>query len=153
MKWSRSLSGRWMETCYLCKGHIEEEMCSSVERHYACTNQGCAARFQLFFRTSTPTKKYGTFVCLIFAQAGILRGGINTFLEEELCASCPVCEQSFVDRGDGILFCPSGICGVSVEFYLQEFPMFFCSLSVVVRVPEPGFSKMLSRHLDPRFYN
>lgn len=153
MKWTRALNGRWMETCYICKGYVEEEIRSPLERCYGCTNSGCAARFQLFLSHPHALKKYGTFACLITADAAVLREGMNTFLCDELYASCPVCERVFADRGDGVLLCGSRSCGVSVEFYFEKLQMFFVALTIIMRIPEDGFSKILSRHLESHRYN
>ena len=152
MKWSRELHGRWMETCYLCKGHVEEEVRASLERHYACTNSGCATRFRLYLSHPRVGKKHGIFACLIMRSSGILKEAMGTFLHDELYGSCPVCDAEFFDRGDGVLLCPSND-GVSVEFYLETLHMSFVALFVMMRVPEPGFSKVLSKNQEPRRYN
>ena len=152
MKWSKTPHGRWMEACHLCKGYVGEEILSSLERRYACTNPGCAAHFQLF--VSHPRdKKRGAFACLITALAAALREAMETFLYEELYASCPVCDAALKDRGDGVLFCPSGDCGVSVEFYLEKLHLSFVHLLVIMRVSERGFLKVFERTLKPHHYN
>ena len=153
MKWTRSLNGRWMGACFLCKRYVEEEICSPVERHYACTNPGCAAHFRLFLSHPTVGKNRGVFACLIMALGAIVQEGMSSFLHDELYGSCPVCEQPFVDRGDGVLLCSKGGCGVSVEFYLEELQLSFAALTIIMRVPEPGFSKILSEDTGSSRYN
>lgn len=157
MKWSRNLSGRWMKACYLCKGYVDEEIRSSVgsflERCYSCTNTNCGAVFQLFLSHPRGKRKHGAFACSVIAPGTALQDAMRMFLHDELYANCPVCDAALIDRGDGILVCSGDNCGVTTEFYLEKLPLSFVVLIVIARVPEPGFSMLLSRHLGHRQYN
>lgn len=153
MKWSRELHGRWMGGCFLCKGYVEEEICSPLERHYECTNSGCTAHFRLYVSHPRTGKDKGAFGCLVSAQHTVIQEGMRALLYEELYASCLVCERTFVDRGDGILVCPDTKCGTSVEFYLEKLPLSFVAFLVLMRIPEPGFSKILVKTMEPHRYN
>lgn len=154
MKWRGDLHGRWMEFCYLCNGPVEEETRSLGEQHYACMNPGCGARFRLFLRHPARKKEYGIFACLLIAPRGALQDASWAFLTEEFFSVCPVCDKRLRDRGDKVFRCPDEKCGVSVEFYFQQLlASFVAVVAIVICIPEPGFSEVLSRNLEPRRYS
>ena len=153
MEWSRNLRGRWMEVCYLCKMGVHEEICSPRERRYSCINPECGTLFHLYL-LHPARKKRGAFACAVIAQRELLREAMRTFLYREFVARCPVCDAKFIEKVDAALYhCASAECGVSVEFFLEKMLFSFVALTVIMRVPEPGFSFVLSGRHDHRHDN
>ena len=137
-----------MEVCYLCKMGVHEEICSSRERRYSCINPECGVSFYLCV-LHPAQKKRGAFACLVIAPRELLREAMRTSLYSEFVARCPVCDAKFVEKADAAFYqCASAECGVSVEFFLEELFFSFVALTVVMRVPEPGFSFVLSGRHD-----
>ncbi|MBI1998783.1 MAG: hypothetical protein HYS73_00415 [Parcubacteria group bacterium] len=133
---------------------MEEETRSVGEQHYICLNPECGSRYRLFLRHPTQKKEYGIFACLLIALRGASRETSWAFLTDEFFSVCPVCDKRLCERSGKIFRCPDEKCGVSVEFYFQQLlASLVVVVAIVVCIPEPGFSKVLSRNLEPNRYN
>ena len=152
MKWSDKLHKRWMENCLLCLDYVEQESFSDERHNYVCTDSSCRTHFGLQLVHPSHERKHGVFICIITTNKGVLQRAMNELIQDKFFADCTVCGGALVEGSDKIFRCP-GRCGVSVEFCFKVLPSPLVSLVVIMRVPEPGFSQILSRNLDRKDFN
>ena len=139
-----------------CNLGVVDAACSGSEDTVACVaDSDCSERSHGVCRHLEP-----------FSNTGLVTvcGCIYPCESDSDCDAGKVCVCDGVDGTDGRSECrPAGCtsgddcasaeCGVSVEFFLEELFFSFVALTVIMRVPEPGFSSMLSGNRETRHYN